>query len=102
MVHDPVSNHPAVLKTTVGFVGLGNIGSPVARRIVDAGWPLVIFARRPKALEAFAGTPAIGVSSLRELGQRSDVVGVCVVDDAQVEQVVLGDNILAGMRPGGV
>lgn len=89
-------------KANVGFVGLGNIGGPMSRRIVDAGWPLTIYARRPEALEPFKDTPAVVVPSLRELGERSEIVGICVLDDASVEEVMLGDNILAGMKPGGV
>jgi 3-hydroxyisobutyrate dehydrogenase-like beta-hydroxyacid dehydrogenase len=74
----------------------------MARRIVEEGWPLTIWARREASLAPFADTPALVAASLRELGERSDVVGVCVVTDADVEGVVLGDNILAGMQPGGI
>lgn len=87
---------------SVGFVGLGNIGGPMARRIVDAGFPLTIWARRPESLEPFKDTPAVAVPTLRELGERCSVIGVCVVGDEDVEQVLLGDGILSGMKPGGI
>ena len=86
----------------VGFVGLGHQGAPIAQMIARAGWPLMIYARRPAALEPFRDSGAHVVPSLRALGERSDLVGVCVVDDAQVAEVVRDDNLLAGMRPGSI
>lgn len=85
-------------KTTVGFIGLGSQGAPMARRIVNAGFPLLLWARRPEALEPFRDTSAQAVDDLAELGARSDHVGVCVVDDAGVREVL--GTLLPAMRPG--
>jgi 3-hydroxyisobutyrate dehydrogenase-like beta-hydroxyacid dehydrogenase len=86
-----------------GFVGLGDQGAPMARRIVDAGFPLTVWARRPASLEPFSGTAAAVADDLVALGRQSDVVGVCVVDDEGVRSVVLGPHgLLAGMAPGGI
>lgn len=87
----------------VGFVGLGSQGGPMARRIVEEGYPLTLWARRPATLEPFAGTGARVAATPAELGAASDVVGVCVVADSDVEDVLLRpDGLLAGMAPGGV
>jgi 3-hydroxyisobutyrate dehydrogenase-like beta-hydroxyacid dehydrogenase len=86
----------------VGYVGLGNIGRPMAQRILAAGYPLSLYARRPETLEPFRGSSASIVPTLRELGSRSEVLFICVVDDAQVEEVLLNNNILAGMTSGGI
>ena len=87
----------------VGFVGLGDQGGPIARRIVDAGFPMTLWARRAASLESFAKTPAETVETLRELGEASDLIGVCVVNDADVRAVLLEpDGVLAGMEPGGI
>jgi 3-hydroxyisobutyrate dehydrogenase len=87
----------------IGFIGLGSQGGPMARRIVDAGYPLTVWARRPESVEPFAGTAAAVAPTPASLGAASDVVGICVVADADVEDVVLGaDGVLAGMNPGGV
>ena len=87
----------------VGFIGLGSQGGPMARRIVESGHPLTIWARRPVALEPYADTAAAVASTPAALGAASDVVGICVMGDADVEDVVLrGDGVLAGMEPGGV
>jgi 3-hydroxyisobutyrate dehydrogenase len=89
--------------TRVGFIGLGSQGGPMARRIAEEGFPLTIWARRPATIEAFADTGATVAASPAEVGAASDVVGVCVVADADVEDVVLRpDGVLAGMRPGGI
>ena len=74
--------------TRVGFVGLGSQGGPMARRIIDAGFPTTLWARRPESLEPFADTAATVAPSLRELGAASDILGVCVVDDAGVDAVL--------------
>ena len=85
----------------VGFVGLGDQGAPIARRIAAAGFPLGVWARRPESLESFAGTAAFTASTLEQLGDWSDVVGVCVVNDDDVRQVVLSPGgLLDGMRRG--
>ncbi|TKG70852.1 NAD(P)-dependent oxidoreductase [Prauserella endophytica] len=87
----------------VGFIGLGSQGAPMARRIVDAGYEVSLWARRPASLEPFTGTTAKAAGSPAELGAVSDLVCVCVVSDADVEQVTSGeDGVLAGLREGGV
>ncbi|MBO0728124.1 MAG: NAD(P)-dependent oxidoreductase [Acidimicrobiaceae bacterium] len=89
--------------TRVGFIGLGSQGGPMARRIAEEGHPLTIWARRSETVEPFRDTPATVASSPAELGKASDVVGICVVADADVEDVLLRDDgVLAGMSPGGV
>ena len=86
-----------------GFIGLGSQGWPMARRIAELGHPLTIWARRREVLDSFADTGAVVASSPAEVGAASDVVGICVTADADVEAVVLGaDGVLAGIPPGGV
>ncbi|MCU0310934.1 MAG: NAD(P)-dependent oxidoreductase [Acidimicrobiales bacterium] len=85
----------------VGFVGLGDQGGPMARRIAESGIPTTLWARRPEALEPFADTGAGLAGSLAELAAASDVLCVCVVDDAGVEEVLVGGGGAAGsLRPG--
>jgi 3-hydroxyisobutyrate dehydrogenase len=85
-----------------GFIGLGSQGGPMARRIVDQDIPLTIWARRPESVVPFADTSAEVAATPAEVGSTSDVVGICVVADADVEDVVLRDDgVLAGMAAGG-
>lgn len=87
----------------VGFIGLGSQGGPMALRIAGAGYPTRVWARRPAALEPFADTTAVVAPSPAELAAKSDLVCVCVLDDAGVEEVVLGvDGVLSGMAEGAV
>lgn len=87
----------------VGFIGLGSQGAPMARRIVEAGHETTLWARRPATLAPFVDSGARTAGSPVELAAASDLVCVCVVDDADVEQVVTGpDGVLAGLRRGGV
>ncbi|WP_198946434.1 NAD(P)-dependent oxidoreductase [Pseudofrankia asymbiotica] len=89
--------------TRVGFVGLGSQGGPMARRIVDGGFPLTVWARRASSVEPFAGTATTVAGTPAELGAASDVVGICVVSDDDVTDVLLRpDGVLAGMAPSGL
>ncbi len=85
---------------TVGFIGLGSQGGPMARRIVEAGFPLVLWARRPEALASFADTKAQSVASPADLAERCNHIGICVFDDAGVREVC--DALLPTMRPGSI
>jgi 3-hydroxyisobutyrate dehydrogenase len=89
------------LLATVGFIGLGSQGAPIAQRIIDAGHPTVLWARRSATLDPFAASGAVVAASPAELAARADFIGICVVDDHDVEEVVLGsDGVVAGIRPG--
>jgi 3-hydroxyisobutyrate dehydrogenase len=84
---------------TVGFIGLGSQGAPMARRIVDAGYPLILWARRAASLVPFADTAVRRAATIAELGAAAEHVGVCVVDDGDVRQVCA--ELVPAMRPGG-
>ncbi|CAN7490765.1 NAD(P)-dependent oxidoreductase [Phenylobacterium sp. LjRoot225] len=82
-----------------GFIGLGSQGAPMARRMIDAGLPTVLWARRAQTLEPFRGAPARIAASIAELGAQVEHVGICVIDDAAVLEVC--GQLIAAMRPGG-
>ncbi|MCV7423159.1 NAD(P)-dependent oxidoreductase [Mycobacterium yunnanensis] len=87
----------------VGFIGLGSQGAPMARRIVEGGYPLTLWGRRPESVEPFADTRARVASSPAELAEASDLVCICVVGDDDVRQVLEGDTgVLAGLAPGAI
>jgi 3-hydroxyisobutyrate dehydrogenase-like beta-hydroxyacid dehydrogenase len=79
------------------------MGGAIATRIIGAGFPTLLWARRPEALASFAG-PRVGTrESPAELAGGVDLVGVCVWDDQSVREVIHGDHgVLAGCRPGTV
>lgn len=87
----------------VGFIGLGSQGAPMARRIVEGGYATTLWARRPASLEPFGDTAAKVAESPAELAAASDLVCLCVVGDADIEEVADGENgLLAGLKPGSV
>ncbi len=86
--------------TRVGFIGVGDQGAPIARRILEGDFPLAVYARRAASLEPFRDTRATFPESVAALGAQSDVVGICVVDDAGVEEVVVASGLLEAMAPG--
>jgi 3-hydroxyisobutyrate dehydrogenase len=86
----------------VGFAGLGNIGTPMAARIHQAGHALRVHNRTRATAEAFAaplGVPVHG--SPAELAADSDVVCLCLADAAAVEHVLFGaGGVVHGGRKG--
>jgi 3-hydroxyisobutyrate dehydrogenase len=87
----------------VGFIGLGSQGGPMARRIIEGGYPTTLWARRPATLEPFAGSPAKVAESPAELAAASDLVCLCVVGDADINEITGGDHgLLVGMKPGSI
>lgn len=84
----------------VGFIGLGQIGGPMAMRLAD--WPqgLVVFDIRPDAAEDLVAGGATLAASVADLGARCDVISVMVLDDDQVRTVVA--ELLTVARPGTV
>jgi 3-hydroxyisobutyrate dehydrogenase len=87
----------------VGFIGLGSQGGPIAERIVEAGFPTTLWARRPASLQPYVDTAAKVAASPAELAASCDLVCLCVVGDADVEEVATGENgVLTGLKPGGV
>ncbi len=86
-----------------GFIGLGNQGKPIAANLVAAGLETVVFdvAAGPVAELVAAGAKAAG--SPREVGERADVICICVPEDRHVREVVAGERgVLAGAARGAV
>ena len=85
---------------TVGFIGLGNMGGPVAGHIQRAGFPMVVFDLREEAARPFRERGAEVVDSAAELARRSDVILTALPMPDDVERVVCGaKGILEGVRP---
>lgn len=87
----------------VGFIGLGQIGKPMARRFTD--WPggLTVCDAVPATTASFAARGVSVAATPAEVGERCTVISVMVRDDAQVSDVVSGaDGILLTARPGTV
>jgi 2-hydroxy-3-oxopropionate reductase len=88
-------------KDRVGFIGLGVMGKPMARNLVEAGHELVLFSRTRASVDEVAGDSATAAGSAREVAEQADVVILMLPDSPQVREVLDGDDgLLAGAREG--
>ena len=87
-------------KPTVGVIGVGDIGQGIASSIATAKFPLVVFDRKTEAAELFSDVADVA-DDLADLGSRSDIVIVAVVNDEQVKSVLIGPGaVLDSMEEG--
>jgi 3-hydroxyisobutyrate dehydrogenase-like beta-hydroxyacid dehydrogenase len=87
----------------IGFVGLGAMGAGIARRVMDAGHPLVAWNRTQGKAQGLLDAGAGWGGTPRETAARSDVLFTMLTDTGAVEAAADGpDGILAGLRPGTV
>lgn len=87
----------------VGVIGLGAMGMGVARSLLRAGFAVHACDVRKPVLDAFAGEGGIACASPAELGGKCDVLLTVVVNAAQTEAVLFGENgAVDAMKPGSV
>jgi 3-hydroxyisobutyrate dehydrogenase-like beta-hydroxyacid dehydrogenase len=88
---------------TVGFIGLGQMGAPMVRNLIRAGYRPVIHNRSRAIVETIAAEGADPAGSAREVAERAEIVLSCVGYPADVERVYLGeDGVVEGARVGQV
>jgi len=86
--------------TRVGFVGAGRMGTPMVRRLVDAGHHVRALGRTTDKRDVLRGMGADPVERLDEVGVGAEVVVVCVFTDEQVAQVCLDSGLVAALPDG--
>jgi 3-hydroxyisobutyrate dehydrogenase-like beta-hydroxyacid dehydrogenase len=85
----------------LGFIGLGNMGSRIARRLLNDGYRLVAYDQDRAKAEAMASDGALVADSIARLSQSADVILSCLTNDEVVQDVYYGDaGVLANARPG--
>ena len=88
-------------KPTIGFIGMGHMGSHMAPRLIRTGYHLTVYDRTREKAQAIAG--ATVAETPEEAAANSDVVIPIVSNDAALEEVMLGPNgVLAGTHAGSV
>jgi 2-hydroxy-3-oxopropionate reductase len=86
---------------TVGFIGLGIMGKPMARNLLNAGYPLIVLNRSHPSMDELVAVGAQPGTSPQDVASRSDVIITMLPDSPDVESVALGaDGIIAGVRDG--
>mgnify|MGYP001819045448 FL=1 len=89
----------------VGYIGLGNMGQPMASHLAPAGFETTVFDLVPAAVQALVDTGARAAASPIEVARASDVLCLCVPADEHVRAVLLGDGgegALDGLESGGI
>ena len=86
----------------VGFIGLGIMGRPMAKNLMEAGYELVVHNRSPEKAEELAEEGnATAAGSTREVAEACDIVITMLPDSPDVEAVVAGEGgVLEGIRDG--
>lgn len=88
---------------TVGFIGPGIMGCPMAMNLINAGYTLRVYARRPEAAEPLLAKGATLCESPMDTADGADVIITMVSDTPDVEHVVLSDHgVIHGAKAGAV
>jgi 2-hydroxy-3-oxopropionate reductase len=86
---------------TVGFIGLGLMGKPMAKNLLKAGFPLVVHSRSAGPVDELVAAGAVPARTPAEVARRVQRIVTMLPDSPDVELVVEGpDGILAGVQPG--
>lgn len=91
-------------KPSIGFIGLGLMGSAMVSRLLDLNYALTVVANKSRPrIDAAVARGATEVSSAREVAAASDIVLLCMDTSASVEARMRGDDgVLAGLKDGAV
>ena len=88
-------------KPTIGFVGLGIMGGPMAKNLVDAGYDVVGYNRSDEPVEALVAHGGEGAETAAEAAERASVVITCLPNSTVVTEVMHADDgIVAGLSGG--
>ena len=83
---------------TIGFIGLGIMGRPMALNLLKAGYPLVVHNRTPEKAEGLAARGAVVAATPAELVAQVDIVLTSLADDDALTAVAA--DVVAAARPG--
>ena len=87
----------------LGFIGLGNMGSRIAQRLLDHGYHLVVYDMDITKAEAIAAQRGIVAKNILDLARTADVILSCLTNDEAVRSAYTGsEGVFAGARPGTV
>jgi 3-hydroxyisobutyrate dehydrogenase-like beta-hydroxyacid dehydrogenase len=85
----------------VGFIGLGHMGQPMARRLLRGGFDLAVYNRSPARTEPLVTSGAVALDSPAAVARQSELVFSMVADDQALKDVALGERgVVAGAHDG--
>jgi 3-hydroxyisobutyrate dehydrogenase-like beta-hydroxyacid dehydrogenase len=86
------------MTVSVGFIGLGDIGAPIAGRILAAGFELSIWNRTPPKMQSLLDRGAIAAKTPGDVARQCDIICTCVTDAGALEAVVFGPNGISSAK----
>lgn len=91
-------------KPSIGFIGLGLMGSAMCQRLLDLSYPLTVIANRSREnVDKAVARGAVEVKTARDVAARSDIIMLCMDTSASVESRMYGDDgVIAGLSPDAV
>lgn len=85
----------------IGFIGLGIMGRPMAKNLMEAGYELVLYNRTREKAEELAGDGVTATGSPREVAEQSDIIITMLPDSPEVREAVAGeDGVFEGTKEG--
>ena len=88
---------------TIGFIGLGKMGHPMALNLIKGGHEVIVYNRSKQKTQAHADAGGRVAESIAELSAASDIVITMISDDDALHGVALGDDgVIANMAEGGI
>ncbi|MGO8701719.1 MAG: 2-hydroxy-3-oxopropionate reductase [Limisphaerales bacterium] len=89
------------MKATIGFIGLGIMGKPMARNLLKAGYPLVVHDLNRQAVQEIVTVGAAASASPKEIARQASTLITMLPNSPEVEEVLSGaDGVLEGAAPG--
>src|SRR5689334_1134057 len=89
------------LKPSIGFIGMGHMGSHMAQRLLEAGYQVTVYDRTKEKAQEIGQRGAQVAQTPKDLGARCQIVMSCVRDDTAQGEVMFGpDGALAGVHGG--
>lgn len=91
------------MATSVGFIGLGNMGNPMAANVMKGGFALAVFDKNPQAMANLVAAGARKAESAQEVAKTVDVLLTCLPGSPEVESLYLGpEGVIACAQAGSV
>ena len=86
--------------STIAFIGLGIMGSPMATHLIKAGYTVIGLDTSPERTAAVVEAGGKAAESIEQAVKDADVVAIMVPDSPQVQSVLLGDDgVFAHAQP---
>ena len=87
----------------IGFIGLGNMGNPMAKNLIAAGYELTVYDAFPAAVEKLTAAGAAAAADPQEAAEGADIVILSLPNSKIIESVVLGERgVIHGIKSGAI